>query len=210
MTRLQKTVFALAAVVAVILGLLVSVLLNTRTEVDTVGLTDAGIILLPESRAVPAVQMTNQDGQVVRLDQLTGKWSLLFFGYTFCPDICPTTLATLRDVQNQLPAQTRARLQVMLVSVDPHRDTPQQLKQYLGYFKSGFQGLVGPIEVLQTLATGISIPFVPADTRQPNYLVQHSGNLALIGPDGRQRGFIRGPLNGPKLQAQLPGLVARD
>ena len=210
MTRVQKTVFILAAIVALILGLTVNKVLSERHSADNVALIDAGIILLPQSRAVPPVQMTDQDGNTVAMDQLKGKWSLLFFGYTFCPDICPTTLANLRDVQNQLPKATRERLQVVLISVDPNRDTPAQLKQYLGYFKSDFTGLVASVETLETLAKGISIPFIPADTRKPNYLVEHSANLALIGPDGRQRGFVRGPVNNQKMVAQLPGLVRGD
>lgn len=210
MTRVQKTVFILAAIVALILGLTVNKVLSERHSADNVALIDAGIILLPQSRAVPPVQMTDQDGNTVAMDQLKGKWSLLFFGYTFCPDICPTTLANLRDVQNQLPEATRERLKVVLISVDPNRDTPAQLKQYLGYFKSNFTGLVASVETLETLAKGISIPFIPADTRKPNYLVEHSANLALIGPDGRQRGFVRGPVNNQKMVAQLPGLVRGD
>ena len=210
MTRVQKTVFILAAIVALILGLTVNKVLSERHSADNVALIDAGIILLPQSRAVPPVQMTDQDGNAVIMDQLKGKWSLLFFGYTFCPDICPTTLANLRDVQKQLPEATRERLQVVLISVDPNRDTPAQLKQYLGYFKSDFTGLVAPVQTLETLAKGISIPFIPADTSKANYLVEHSANLALIGPDGRQRGFVRGPVNNQKMVAQLPGLVRGD
>lgn len=210
MTRVQKTVFILAAIVALIMGLTVNKVLSDRQQGDPTRLIDAGIILLPQSRAMPDVQMTDQEGAVVSMDQLQGKWSLLFLGYTFCPDICPTTLANLRDVQNQLPDATRQRLQVILISVDPHRDTPAQLKQYLGYFKADFKGWVAPIETLQTLANGISIPFIAPDTRKANYLVEHSANLALIGPDGRQRGFIRGPINNQKMVEQLPGLVARE
>ncbi|WP_029573382.1 SCO family protein, partial [Pseudomonas syringae] len=99
---------------------------------------------------------------------------------------------------------------VVLVSVDPNRDTPQQLKQYLGYFDPQYIGLTAPVADIQTLANAVSIPFIPADTSKPNYFVDHSGNLALIGPDGTQRGFIRAPLNNQKLVKQLPGLLERD
>mgnify|MGYP000448089997 CR=1 FL=1 len=173
-------------------------------------LIDAGIILLPQSRAVADVTMTNQDGQPVQMDALKGKWSLLFFGYTYCPDICPTTLAQLRQVKSELPKDAVDRLQVVLVSVDPNRDTPNQLKQYLGYFDKDFVGVAGSIEDTQKLANALSIPFIPADTSKPGYTVDHSGNLAIVGPDGRQRGFIRAPFNNQKLGAQLPGLVKRD
>ncbi|MBH2036379.1 MAG: SCO family protein, partial [Pseudomonadales bacterium] len=136
--------------------------------------------------------------------------SLLFFGYTFCPDICPTTLAQLRELNTLLPEAARNSLQVILVSVDPNRDTPAQLKTYLGYYDAGFQGLTGEQARIQKLANGVSIPFIPADTSKENYTVDHSGNLVIVGPDGRQRGFIRAPLNNQKLKAQLPALLVPD
>ncbi|MNH16054.1 hypothetical protein D3C79_756840 [compost metagenome] len=210
MTRTQKTVFILVALVAVILGLTVNKVLNGRSEGNPTELIDAGIILLPQSRTVPSIEMTDEKGQTVTMDELKGKWSLLFFGYTFCPDICPTTLAQLRQVKSELPKEAVDRLQVILVSVDPNRDTPAQLQQYLGYFDKDFRGLTGSLDNLQKLANAVSIPFIPADTSKPNYTVDHSGNLALLGPDGKQRGFIRAPFNNQKLVAQLPGLVKRD
>ncbi|MEG0967951.1 MAG: SCO family protein [Pseudomonas sp.] len=210
MTRTQKTVFILVALVAIILGLTVNKVLNGRSEGNPTELIDAGIILLPQSRTVPALEMIDENGQPVVMDELKGKWSLLFFGYTFCPDICPTTLAQLRQVKSELPKEAVERLQVVLVSVDPNRDTPTQLKQYLGYFDKDFRGVTGSLDNLQKLANAVSIPFIPADTSKPNYTVDHSGNLALLGPDGKQRGFIRAPFNNQKLVAQLPGLVKRD
>ncbi|MGZ0786336.1 SCO family protein [Pseudomonas saponiphila] len=211
MTRTQKTVFILVALVALVLGLTVNKVLSGKGQGDPTALIDAGIILLPQSRTLPAVKMLDQDGQPVVIDELKGKWSLLFFGYTFCPDICPTTLAQLRQIKSELPKEAVDKLQVILVSVDPNRDTPQQLKQYLGYFDKDFKGLTASsVEDLQKLANAVSIPFIPADTSKPNYTVDHSGNLAVIGPDGRQRGFIRAPLNNQKLVAQLPLMLQRQ
>ncbi|AAY95487.1 SCO family protein [Pseudomonas protegens] len=210
MTRTQKTVFILVALVALVLGLTVNKVLSGKGQGDPTALIDAGIILLPQNRTLPAVKMVDQDGQPVVIDELKGKWSLLFFGYTFCPDICPTTLAQLRQIKSELPKDAVDKLQVVLVSVDPNRDTPQQLKQYLGYFDKDFKGLTASsVEDLQKLANAVSIPFIPADTSKPNYTVDHSGNLAVIGPDGTQRGFIRAPLNNQKLVAQLPVMLQR-
>ena len=211
MTRTQKTVFILVALIALVLGLTINKVLSGKGQGDPTALIDAGIILLPQSRTLPALQMTNQDGQPVMVNELKGKWSLLFFGYTFCPDICPTTLAQLRQIKSVLPADAVDKLQIILVSVDPHRDTPQQLKQYLGYFDPQFIGLTPTsVEELQKVANAVSIPFIPADTSKPNYTVDHSGNLAVIGPDGTQRGFIRAPLNNAKLVAQLPVMLKRQ
>ena len=210
MTRTQKTVFILVAVVAVILGLTVQRVLSGKGQGDPTALIDAGIILLPQSRQLPDLKMLDQEGQPVAVNQLKDKWSLLFFGYTFCPDICPTTLAQLRQIKSELPKEHVDKLQIVLVSVDPNRDTPQQLKQYLSYFDPEFKGLTATsLDDLQKLANAVSIPFIPADTSKPNYTVDHSGNLALLGPDGTQRGFIRAPLNNQKLLAQLPSLLAR-
>lgn len=208
MTRTQTTVFVLVAIVALILGLTVNKVLSSKGQGDPTALLDAGIVLLPQGRNIPALSLTDQDGEAVAVDQFKGGWTLLFFGYTFCPDICPATLAQLRQLQTQLPEETRARLRVVLVSVDPNRDTPEQLKQYLGYFDAGFQGLTGEDAVLQKFANAVSIPYIPADTSKDNYTVDHSGNLVIIGPDGTQRGFIRAPINNAKLAAQLPGLVS--
>ncbi|HBX56787.1 SCO family protein [Pseudomonas sp. UBA2684] len=207
MTRTQITVFVLVAIVALVLGLTVNKVLTSKGQGDPTQLLDAGIVLLPQSRALPELSLVDQDGQAVAVDQLKDKWSLLFFGYTFCPDICPATLAQLRQLRGQLPEETWSNLRVVLVSVDPHRDTPEQLKKYLNYFDAGFLGLTGEEATLQKFANAVSIPYIPADTSQENYTVDHSGNLVIIGPDGTQRGFIRAPLNNEKLAAQLPGLI---
>ena len=210
MTRTQKTVFILVAVVALFMGLTINRVLSGKGPGDQTALIDAGVILLPQSRSLPPLSMNDQNGAPVTVDELKGKWTLVFFGYTYCPDICPTTLAQLRDIRTKLPQEAVDNMRVVLVSVDPNRDTPQQLKQYLGYFDPRYIGLTAPVADIQKLASALSIPFIPADTSKPGYTVDHSGNLALIGPDGRQRGFIRSPLNAQKLVAQLPVLLERD
>lgn len=208
MSRTQKTVIVLAAFVALVLGLTVNKVLNSKGDgTDKVALLDAGIVLLPQSRSLPALSLTDQNGQALQVDEMKDKWSLLFFGYTFCPDICPATLAQMRQLQGMLPAEAKDKLRIVLVTVDPHRDTPEQLKKYLAYFDPGFQGLTGKQEDIQKLASAVSIPFIPADTSKENYTVDHSGNLVIIGPDGTQRGFIRAPVNNDKLAEQLPGLL---
>ena len=208
MTRVQKTVFVLIALVALVLGLTVNKVLNGQRQADPTRLLDAGIVLLPQPRTVPAISLTDQDGKPIAMNELKDKWSLLFFGYTFCPDICPTTLAQMRELKGLLPEAARDRVRIVMVSVDPNRDTPQQLKQYLGYFDPAFLGATGELASIQKLANAVSIPFIPADTSKENYTVDHSGNLVVIGPDGTQRGFIRAPLNNQKLKDQLPTLLA--
>ena len=210
MTRIQKTVFILVALVALVIGLTVYKVLNTERQLDTAELLDAGIVMLPQGRDMPDVTLTNQDGEAVSMEQLEGRWNLLFFGYTFCQDICPATLAELRQLQRSLPEEVNQRLQPILVSVDPERDTPEQLKKYLDYFGAGFIGLTGPLDDIQTLANAAGVPFIPGDTSKKDYTVDHGANLALIGPDGRLRGFIRAPMRTEKLAEQLPKLLLSE
>lgn len=210
MSRIQTTVFILVALIALVVGLTVYRVLDREPPADPTRMLDAGIILLPQSRPVPVLSLTDQDGEAVQTDELQGKWTLLFFGYTFCPDICPATLAELRQLRSGLPEAVRERLQPVLVSVDPHRDTPEQLGKYLKFFGEGFIGLTGSLGDIQALANGVGIPFIPGDTSRENYTVDHSGNLVIIGPDGRQRGFIRAPLKVDKLREQLPGLLSQS
>lgn len=210
MTRIQKTVFILVALVALVIGLTVYKVLNTERQLDTAELLDAGIVMLPQGRDMPDVSLTNQDGEAVSMEQLEGRWNLLFFGYTFCPDICPATLAELRQLRGKLPEEVNQRLQPILVSVDPERDTPEQLKKYLDYFGAGFIGLTGPLDDIQTLANAAGVPFIPGDTSKKDYTVDHGANLALIGPDGRLRGFIRAPMRTEKLAEQLPKLLLSE
>ena len=210
MTRIHKTVFILVALVALVIGLTVYRVLNTEQQLDTAELLDAGIVLLPQGRDVPNLTLTNQDGEQVSMEALKGRWNLLFFGYTFCPDICPATLAELRQLGSKLPEDAKQRMQPILVSVDPERDTPAQLKKYLDYFGAEFMGLTGPLEDIQSLANAVGVPFIPADTSEEDYTVDHGGNLALIGPDGRLRGFVRGPLRTDKLAEQLPAVLALE
>jgi len=207
MRPVQKTLLVLLALVALIFGLTVHRVLNQKGALDSATLADAGIILLPQSRTLPEFNLIDQNGQRVFEKTLTGTWSLLFFGYTYCPDICPATLAELRELRSKLSPELLDKLRVVLVSVDPGRDTPAQLAQYVGYFAADFQGWSGELDQIQSLANRLGIPFIPADTSKPGYTVSHSGNLAIIGPDGNQQGFIRAPLNTAKLAVQLPLLL---
>lgn len=170
-------------------------------------LDQANILLLPRERAIPPLELVDQDGQRFDTRSLQGRWHILFFGFTACPDICPTTLSDMRRLFNQLPKETRDQLQLVLITADPARDTPQQLKTYLDYYRGGFNGLTGDMEQLQRLSRALGLPFVPASETQGDYSVSHSGNLALVGPDGTLRGHIRAPLQLEGLRRMLPQIV---
>lgn len=168
-------------------------------------LDDANLLLLPRERALPNIELIDQDGQPFETQALRERWHILFFGFTACPDICPTTLSDMRRVFGQLPNEVREQLQLVMVTADPARDTPEQLKTYLGYYRAGFTGLTGEMAQLQKLSKALGLPFVPASATEGDYSVAHSGNLALIAPDGTLRGHIRAPF---KLEA-LPDALTK-
>lgn len=188
--------------------LCLALLASPALALDRVGLLDeANLLLFPQPRPLPAVQLVDQDGQAWQSGNHGQRWLLLFFGFTHCPDICPTTLSDMRRLLDSLEPSLRGRLQVVLVTADPARDTPGRLKEYLGYYRAGFQGLTGELEQLQALSRALGLPFVPAGQTDGDYSVSHSGNIALVGPDGKLHGHLRAPLRPEALREALPQLI---
>jgi protein SCO1/2 len=173
-------------------------------------LDEANLLLLPRERPLPNLELVDEQGQAITTDSLRGRWHLLFFGFTACPDVCPTTLSDMRNLFSQLPPSVREQLQLILVSADPIRDTPEALRTYLGYYRAGFKGLTGEMSQLQKLSKALGLPFVPAVNTEGDYSVSHSGNLAIIGPDGDLRGYIRAPLKLDGLRQALPQLIETE
>ena len=139
------------------------------------------------------LELTNQHGERVRLSDLAGNALMLFFGYTYCPDICPATLARIRSVKASLPPEDAARFIGVLVSVDPARDTPERLGEYVEFFDPGFIGLTGGEEELQSIAHRYGAQFeIPEGQPEDSYLVNHSTVGYLIDPAGQVRALYFG------------------
>jgi len=206
LSGVQKTVLICAASVALVLGAIIHKV-TRPVPIDRNALQEAGIFLFDSPRSIPDISLQAATGQTWTTEDLKGKWDLLFFGYTFCPDICPTTLADLRQLGEKLPAETREQLQVTLVSVDPNRDTPEQLATYLDYFNADFAGATGDSNELAKLAKALSIAYIEPDTSEKNYLVDHSGQVVLVDPQGKYVGFIRPPLKNDQLASWLPRIM---
>ncbi len=140
-----------------------------------------------------AFELTDQRGERIGLGDLGGNAVLLFFGYTFCPDICPATLARMRSVKTSLPPEDAARFVGVLVSVDPVRDTPARLGEYVEYFDPGFLGLTGSEDELRTIARRYGAYFeIPEGQPEERYLVNHSTVGYLIDPAGVVRALYFG------------------
>lgn len=137
--------------------------------------------------AAPQIELIKSDGERFRLSDQKGKIVLLFFGYTSCPDVCPTTLAELNLVMNDLGDKTEM-VQVVFVSVDPTRDTPEKIQEYVDHFNNGFTGLSGPVEKLEAVWKdyGVFREEVPS-TSALGYIVNHTARVYLVDMDGNLR-----------------------
>lgn len=156
-----------------------------------------GIFLFDKPRAFKAFELLDYDAQPFTPAYFDGHWTLVFFGFTFCPDICPTTMALMnRFYTQQIEEKDYADgLQVVMVSVDPARDTAEKLREYVRYFNPDFMGVTGEFLDLHRFATQLNIPFKKAPGGGENYLVDHSGNIAIINPKGHYIGFFKAPLS---------------
>ncbi len=132
-----------------------------------------------------ATPMTNAD--------LLEKWTLVFVGYTFCPDICPVTLAQINIIYPELQSHVqKTDLQVWFLSVDPNRDTTERLNEYINFFNGDFVASTGPHSVLFPLVRSMGMMYSIAEsTDNPNYLVDHSGSIAVINPEGNLVGRFK-------------------
>ena len=187
---------AIVAALALLAGATASWLFSQTNGSNNAPTLKAATALLEQARPLPSFSLVDQNGRQFGNEQLQGHWSFMFFGYTHCPDVCPTTLATLNDTLNAIAQNNDQRnTQVVFVSVDPERDSHKQLKSYIEYFNPEFIGLTGNPSELDGLASSLGILRAkvenPADPA--NYLVDHSATVLLIGPEGQLVALFSAP-----------------
>jgi protein SCO1/2 len=197
--------FALIGIVG-IAGIAASVMWRHRTA--TVDLT-TGVFLAP-SREMPDFSLIDQQGRIFGPANLRGHWSLLFFGYTNCPDLCPTTLTTLAAMQKSLRAAKSPVLpRVIFVSVDAKRDTPEQIAKYVPYFDPEFIGLTAADQPsIEAVAKKFGVGVIIRPAVDGNYSVDHSGAIFVLAPDGRLTAVLTGPFSVDALQGDFQRIVA--
>lgn len=145
-------------------------------------------IAFPEAKAVAQFQLQDQRGQTFNNANLIGKWSLVFLGYTSCPDICPTTMSKLAAAY---PSLTReGPFQVIFLSVDPDRDTPQRLLDYMNFFNPEFIAVTGEHSQLLPLTRSLSMVYAMTGEGE-DYRVDHSASMVLISPKGEKVAVIK-------------------
>lgn len=191
------------AVIALVGGIVLQEKLDQPPEFKNATLYPA------DFRPVPAFELQDQNGENFTQAQLKGKWSVIFFGFTNCPDVCPTTLNILQQAYERL-GKHQKEVQVILVSVDPQRDNQQQRKDYIEYFHKDFIALgedgdsdsVGEKTKALTKSMYIHYETVANEANPEDYLVDHSAAILIINPQGRRHAQITPPI--------LPGAIAQD
>ena len=166
-----------------------------------------GVYFIDPPRQLAEFKLIDDTSKIFLPEEFAGKWNILFFGFTYCPDICPLTMKQMSDVKESL-GEYSDNLRVFLVSVDPDRDKPENLRQYLDNFDKNFNGLTGEIDQIYKFSTQVNAPFFPVvNSPEPNYTVDHSGSLVLISPEAKYAGFFRAPHDTAKITKALASLL---
>lgn len=171
-----------------------------------------GFTALPAPRAIDDFSLADARGAPFGPERLRGRWSLLFFGYANCPDICPITLAVLGEADALLRESGRESFRGVFVSVDPERDTPANLARYVAAFSEDFAGVTGEPGALAAFARSLHVGYskVEVEDSALDYLLDHSSHVAVVDPQGRHVGFVRSPLEAQRIATLMGALAQRD
>ena len=164
--------------------------------------------LLPAAMELPEFSLVDQRGDPVTRNTLRGRWNLLFFGFTNCPDICPATLQILAATRTELASIGQPLPRIVFVSVDPERDTPQQLGKYVDYFGADILGISGSIAELQKLTSTLGIFFAKRPVDGDTYAVDHSAAVIVVNPDANFHALFSAPHNTANYVNDLPIIMA--
>ena len=169
------------------------------------------VTLMPAPRALPAFSLQQSDGTALTTEDLAGHWTVVFIGFTHCPDICPTTLAQLASAQKQWASiPTASRPRVLFISAVPERDSPKLTGDYAHAFHADTLAATAPISQLEEFARSLSLVFMkaPGPSGEPDdYSIDHSAALVLLDPQVRMAGVAQPPFDIRAIAADLERLT---
>jgi protein SCO1/2 len=165
---------------------------------------------LSPARALPDFSLIDENGRTFGPANLQGVWTMMFFGYTNCPDLCPTTLTTLAALEKRLRAAgATVRPRVVFVSVDAKRDTPEQLRRYVPYFDPEFLGVTAADQpAIEAVAAKLGVGVLITPKPDGTYAVDHTGAIFVLNPAGRLTAILSGPFTVDALAADFRLIVA--
>jgi len=161
--------------------------------------------ILPQPGTLPQFSLLDQDGAEFNNESLHDQWSLLFFGFTHCPDICPATLQQLAIARSRVLQQGAADFpNIVLISVDPEHDTPDVMAEYVAHFGDGVTGVTGSLTELRTLTAALGIYFEKSDGRNGDYTVGHSAAVIVINKNAEFHALFSAPHNIDHFVGDIP------
>ncbi len=170
--------------------------------------------IFPSAHDIAPFQLVSAEQKPFTNSNLNGHWSLLFFGFTQCPAMCPTTLTVLNETYQILASKKTAPIpEMVFISVDPERDTPTVIKKYLGSFNKDFKGATGTQDELKKLTASLNILYMKVqNTKNSNpmdYQVDHSGTLLLVNPEGKLFALFSAPHTAETLANNISAIETR-
>jgi len=208
----RTTVILCLAFVAIVLGVMVYSV-TREPLLDEAALREQGTYLLPTPREIAPFSLVDQHGVEFDNARLKGHWSLLFFGFTSCPDVCPVTLAALAQVEQKLVDAGRQdlldQLNVYFVSVDPERDDAAVIAKYVDAFSPRFTGVTGSREALAAFAQQLNVAFMKVPDANGGYVIDHTGNFIIVDPKGHYAGFMKLPHQADRILMAYKSSVRR-
>ena len=167
------------------------------------------VTMLPAPAELPEFALLDHNGQAIGREVFEGHWNLVFFGFTHCPDVCPLTMRVLADAKNQLAAIGQGPVpRIVLVSVDPERDTPEIMSQYVGYFGDGNLGITGELEEVRQLTNALGIFYEKSSLNGADYSVDHSAVVLVVNPSGQFHALFGAPHEAVNFVHDLPIIMA--
>ncbi len=161
--------------------------------------------ILPQPAPIPQFSLLDQNGAEFNNESLNDQWSLLFFGFTHCPDICPATLTQLALARSRVLDQGASTFpNILLISVDPERDTPAVMAEYIGHFGDGMTGVTGSLDELRKLTSALGIYFEKSIAENGDYSVDHSAVVVVINKNAEFHALFSAPHNTDHFVEDIP------
>ena len=207
--NIRHTILICILIMSVALGLFVNKVLTPK-NLSIEEFKDLGVYLRDPARNIRDFELINTENKPFSQEDFIGNWNLIFFGFSFCPDICPITMSLLAKVQSSLEADEKNKVDFFMVTVDPERDSPAALRMYLDNFSKTFIGLTGTLDQIYNFSTQVNAPFSPVLNQEgSHYTVDHSGNIILINPEGKLAGIFKMPHDQKNITVAISDLINR-
>ncbi len=204
--NILKTVVLVGAFILLMVGMFVLKMTQPRI-LHVKELVSMGVITYQEPKTIEPFELVDHNSQPFTQESFKGHWTMVFFGFSNCGGFCPATLAILNAFVGELSDEVREQTEVVMISVDPARDTPEVLAEYMPKFNQDFTGVTGDFLTIKRLSNQFHIGFQKTTQGGDDYDVDHGEQILLVDPNGNYYGFIKTPFTVGKLKIAYQSIV---